>query len=69
MLELHTAYVPTNYRSLLPLSLQPAIWQRKDSVPGLVSCLRPSLLGDGKQMVVAGQTASRDRFSQSIQKL
>jgi hypothetical protein len=33
ILELHTTYVPTDYRSQLRFLLQPAIWQQKGSVP------------------------------------
>jgi len=58
MLELHTADVPTSYRSLLPFLLQPAIWMQKGSVPGLVKLLKAFLVRDGKQMVAAGQVAS-----------
>lgn len=58
MLELHTADVPTSYRSLLPFLLQPAIWMQKGSVPGLVKLLKAFLARDGKQMVAAGQVAS-----------
>ncbi|KIM79693.1 hypothetical protein PILCRDRAFT_791278, partial [Piloderma croceum F 1598] len=58
MLELHTADVPTDYRSLLPFLLQPAIWQQKGSIPGLVKLLKAFLARDAKQMVVAGQVAA-----------
>jgi exportin-2 (importin alpha re-exporter) len=58
MLELHTADAPTNYRTLLPFLLQPAIWQQKGSIPGLVKLLKAFLARDAKQMVVAGQVAA-----------
>ena len=58
MLELHTADVPSDYRSLLPFLLQPAIWQQKGSVPGLVKLLKAFLARDSQQMVASGQIAS-----------
>jgi CAS/CSE protein, C-terminus len=58
MLELHTADVPTDYRSLLPFLLQPAIWQQKGSIPGLVKLLKAFLARDAKQMIAAGQVAA-----------
>jgi exportin-2 (importin alpha re-exporter) len=58
MLELHTSDVPTDYRSLLPFLLQPAIWQQKGSIPGLVKLLKAFLARDGKQMVAMGQVAA-----------
>jgi len=54
MLELHTADVPTDYRGLLPFLLQPAIWQQKGSIPGLVKLLKAFLARDAQQMVAAG---------------
>ena len=58
MLDLHTADVPSDYRSLLPFLLQPAIWQQKGSVPGLVKLLKAFLARDSQQMVASGQIAS-----------
>lgn len=58
MLELHTTDVPSDYRSLLPFLLQPAIWQQKGSIPGLVKLLKAFLARDSQQMVAAGQLAS-----------
>lgn len=58
MLELHTTDVPTEYRSLLPFLLTPAIWQQKGSIPGLVKLLKAYLARDSKQMVASGQVAS-----------
>lgn len=58
MLELHTTDVPSDYRSLLPFLLQPAIWQQKGSVPGLVKLLKAFLARDSQQMVASGQIAS-----------
>ena len=58
MLELHKHDAPADYRSLLPFLLQPAIWQQKGSVPGLVKLLKAFLARDAKQMVAAGQVAA-----------
>ncbi|KAJ8473968.1 hypothetical protein ONZ45_g16104 [Pleurotus djamor] len=58
MLELHTKDVPTEYRSLLPFLLTPAIWMQKGSVPGLVKLLRAFLSRDAPQMAAQGQLAS-----------
>lgn len=58
MLELHTAEVPAEYRSLLPFLLTPAIWQQKGSIPGLVKLLKAFLSRDSKHMVTAGQFTS-----------
>ncbi|KAF7976444.1 hypothetical protein HWV62_6681 [Athelia sp. TMB] len=58
MLELHKHDAPADYRSLLPFLLQPAIWQQKGSVPGLVKLLKAFLARDAKQMIAAGQVAA-----------
>ena len=58
MLELHTADVPSQYRSLLPFLLTPAVWQQQGSIPGLVKLLKAYLSRDSKQMVASGQIAS-----------
>ncbi|KAG5652934.1 hypothetical protein H0H81_003010 [Sphagnurus paluster] len=58
MLELHTADVPEQYRSLLPFLLTPAVWQQKGSIPGLVKLLKAFLARDSAQMLPAGQVAS-----------
>ncbi|KAH0580356.1 hypothetical protein H2248_001858 [Termitomyces sp. 'cryptogamus'] len=58
MLELHTAEVPEQYRSLLPFLLTPAIWQQKGSIPGLVKLLKAYLARDSAGMLAAGQVAS-----------
>ncbi|KAH9947043.1 Cse1-domain-containing protein [Amylocystis lapponica] len=58
MLELHTADVPGEYRSLLPFLLTPASWQQKGSIPGLVKLLNAFLSRDAKQMVATGQYAA-----------
>lgn len=58
MLELQTADVPTQYRSLLPFLLTPAIWQQKGSIPGLVKLLKAFLARDSARMLAAGQVAS-----------
>ncbi|KAJ2925300.1 hypothetical protein H1R20_g11761, partial [Candolleomyces eurysporus] len=58
MLELHNKDVPTEYRSLLPFLLTPAVWQQKGSIPGLVKLLRAFIARDAAQMVVGGQMAS-----------
>lgn len=55
MLELHTTDVPTDYRSLLPFLLQPAVWLQKGSIPGLVKLLKAFLARDARQMIAAGQ--------------
>ncbi|KAI0321195.1 Cse1-domain-containing protein [Amylostereum chailletii] len=57
MLALH-AGVPTDYRSLLPFLLTPAIWQQKGSIPGLVKLLQAFLTRDSAQMVATGQFTS-----------
>lgn len=58
MLELHDYDIPTNYRSLLPFLLTPAVWQQKGSIPGLVKLLRAYLKRDSANMVAVGQLAS-----------
>ncbi|KAJ7594086.1 CAS/CSE protein [Mycena floridula] len=58
MLDLHTAEIPAQYRSLLPFLLTPAIWQQKGSIPGLVKLLKAFLSRDSKQMAASGQIAS-----------
>ncbi|KAG6872821.1 hypothetical protein C0995_006303 [Termitomyces sp. Mi166 len=58
MLELHTAEVPEQYRSLLPFLLTPAIWQQKGSIPGLVRLLEAYLARDSAGLLAAGQVAS-----------
>jgi exportin-2 (importin alpha re-exporter) len=58
MLELQTAEVPAQYRSLLPFLLTPAMWQQKGSIPGLVKLLKAFLARDSAQMLAAGQVAS-----------
>ena len=58
MLELHNKDVPTEYRSLLPFLLTPAVWQQKGSIPGLVKLLRAFIARDAPQMVAGGQMAS-----------
>jgi exportin-2 (importin alpha re-exporter) len=55
MLDLHTTDVPTEYRSLLPFLLTPAVWQQKGSVPGLVKLLTAFLAKDAPQMVAQNQ--------------
>ncbi|KAI0055486.1 Cse1-domain-containing protein [Artomyces pyxidatus] len=57
MLALHSG-VPTDYRSLLPFLLTPAIWQQKGSIPGLVKLLQAFLKRDSAQMVATGQFTS-----------
>ncbi|TFY78460.1 hypothetical protein EWM64_g5554 [Hericium alpestre] len=57
MLELHVG-VPTDYRTLLPFLLTPAMWQQKGSVPGLVQLLKAFLARDAAQMVSTGQFTS-----------
>jgi exportin-2 (importin alpha re-exporter) len=55
MLELHTTEVPSEYRSLLPFLLNPAVWQQKGSIPGLVRLLTAFLSKDSQQIVASGQ--------------
>lgn len=55
MLELHTHDVPSDYRSLLPLLLNPASWQQKGSIPGLVKLLTAFIARDGAAMIAASQ--------------
>ena len=58
MLELHTAGVPADYRSLLPFLLQPAVWLQKGGIPGLVKLLEAFLARDHQQMITAGQVVA-----------
>lgn len=58
MLELHASDVPADYRTLLPFLLQPASWQQKGSIPGLVRLLKAFLKRDGRQMAASGQFTS-----------
>ncbi|KAG7451472.1 importin alpha re-exporter [Guyanagaster necrorhizus] len=58
MLEMHSKDVPTEYRSLLPFLLMPAIWQQKGSIPGLVKLLSAYLSRDSAQMVANRQIAT-----------
>ncbi|KAF9472710.1 importin alpha re-exporter [Pholiota conissans] len=59
MLELHRGGpVPTEYRSLLPILLTPAMWMQKGSIPGLVRLLKAFLAQDHEQMFASGQVAS-----------
>ncbi|KAK0469414.1 CAS/CSE protein [Desarmillaria tabescens] len=58
MLDMHSKEVPTEYRSLLPFLLMPAIWQQKGSVPGLVKLLSAYLSHDSAQMVANRQIAT-----------
>ncbi|KAF7419339.1 importin-alpha export receptor [Pleurotus ostreatus] len=58
MLELHTSDVPSEYRSLLPFLLTPAVWLQKGSVPGLVKLLKAFVARDATQMAAQGQLAS-----------
>ncbi|KAG6331701.1 hypothetical protein ID866_7388 [Astraeus odoratus] len=55
MLDIHTAGVPTEYRSLLPFLLMPAPWQQKGSIPGLVKLLTAFLARDANHMVANNQ--------------
>ncbi|THH15070.1 hypothetical protein EW146_g5342 [Bondarzewia mesenterica] len=57
MLDQHSG-VPTDYRSLLPFLLTPAIWQQKGSIPGLVKLLQAFLARDSAQMVATEQFTS-----------
>lgn len=58
MLELHTSDVPSEYRSLLPFLLTPAVWLQKGSVPGLVKLLKAFVARDATQMAAQGQLPS-----------
>jgi len=58
MLELHHADIPADYRSMLPFLLQPASWQQKGTIPGLVRLLKAFLKRDGPQMAASGQFTS-----------
>jgi exportin-2 (importin alpha re-exporter) len=55
MLELQTGAVPEAYRSILPFLVQPAPWQQRGSVPGLVKLLTAFLARDAANMAAAGQ--------------
>ena len=55
MLELHRDSVPTEYRSILPLLLQPASWAQKGSIPALVRLLSAFLARDGATLSSTGQ--------------
>ena len=58
MLELHQADIPADYRAMLPFLLQPASWQQKGTIPGLVRLLKAFLKRDGAQMAASGQFMS-----------
>ncbi|TDL23186.1 Cse1-domain-containing protein [Rickenella mellea] len=55
LLELHEKDVPAQYSSMLPALLQPAAWQQKGSIPGLVRLLKAFLKRSSAQLVTTGQ--------------
>ena len=55
MLELHDSNIPNEYRTMLPILLQPASWQQRRSIPALVRLLRAFLKRDGAQLSSTGQ--------------
>jgi exportin-2 (importin alpha re-exporter) len=58
MLELHATDVPSEYVTLLPFLLTPAIWQQKGSIPGLVKLLKAFLAKNRKRVIAQDQFTS-----------
>jgi len=55
LLELNTGKIPDTYRAFLIGILQPAPWQQKGSIPGLVRMTRAFLDKDSNQLLQSKQ--------------
>ena len=58
LLDLHKGAVSAEYRSLLSSLFQPAAWQHKGSIPGLVRLLKGFLKRDAAELIKNNQFVS-----------